>query len=288
MRLGFRTGKLVCPSEDPRFSCWSQCDEQWTTLRCARCRLAHYCCSEHQKKHWKSHKEACEVRVSPSPSPSLFWHLRSTAGVDKQWDVWNFTSRALTVRASPACQCRHVVRDTIFTRLFRRILSRSLLMLRYAALPCNSEGVLQRGFISQSFRARELLQIASFICYVYPPDLFLGVAHHLITRREWWMNVEFVRIESFIIFAHFFFQFLRLWSLNSAAAASHCQCSIRLIVRGAAHPSLQWHQFVARVETGEFCDRNFITIKHYLCTRRATYDHFVSTRMCSRISPLPV
>jgi len=37
-----------------------ECDEQWTTLRCARCRLAHYCCSEHQKKHWKSHKEACE------------------------------------------------------------------------------------------------------------------------------------------------------------------------------------------------------------------------------------
>ena len=52
----------------------AQCEEQWTTLRCARCRLARYCCAEHQKQHWKEHKDECEVwayLLSPNPSSRL-------------------------------------------------------------------------------------------------------------------------------------------------------------------------------------------------------------------------
>ncbi|KAK3268535.1 hypothetical protein CYMTET_22972 [Cymbomonas tetramitiformis] len=37
-----------------------ECEEEWTTLRCAKCRKARYCCADHQKKHWKIHRQECE------------------------------------------------------------------------------------------------------------------------------------------------------------------------------------------------------------------------------------
>ena len=30
---------------------------------CARCRSVHYCCKEHQRAHWKTHKATCGQRT---------------------------------------------------------------------------------------------------------------------------------------------------------------------------------------------------------------------------------
>ena len=38
------------------------CTEEWSILRCSRCKSAHYCCREHQALHWKTgHREKCDA-----------------------------------------------------------------------------------------------------------------------------------------------------------------------------------------------------------------------------------
>ena len=32
------------------------------SLRCSRCGGAYYCCAQHQKIHWKIHKEMCKTK----------------------------------------------------------------------------------------------------------------------------------------------------------------------------------------------------------------------------------
>lgn len=36
----------------------AECGKQ-AELKCSACKLVTYCCKDHQKKHWKTHKNLC-------------------------------------------------------------------------------------------------------------------------------------------------------------------------------------------------------------------------------------
>ena len=55
-----------------------ECEEEWSVLRCSRCKMVHYCCREHQALHWKregkdGHRAECDafVRAALNSSSAL-------------------------------------------------------------------------------------------------------------------------------------------------------------------------------------------------------------------------
>jgi hypothetical protein len=38
------------------------------SLRCSRCKLAYYCCGDHQKSDWRRHKSECQSQITSASS----------------------------------------------------------------------------------------------------------------------------------------------------------------------------------------------------------------------------